>query len=131
MLTTHKGYQNSPYMKLALGADYLFDITSLVCGYRADRIFSARAHLGADLALDRIKPGGVADGLQKTGVFFAPGVHIGGSLNFRVTPKCEIYLEPQLAYQFTSTYAPRLSRFMPSAMLGVNYRLKNLFGSKH
>lgn len=128
MMTTHKGYTDSPYMKVALGADYVFDITNLINGYRADRMFSARAHVGADLAVDRIKDGGYASALQKTGVFFTPDVHIGGSLNFRVAPKCEIFFEPQLGYQFVGSYASRLARFTPSLMAGVNYRLKQKSG---
>lgn len=137
MTTTHKGNidNNAPYLKMALGADYIFDLTNFTHIYRSDRVFSTRTHIGANLAFDRLKTGRYLGALQQDGVFFTPDIHAGGSFNFRITPKFELYIEAQMAYQFKGSYASFLDRFIPSGLLGINYRLnkdffKNTFGKK-
>jgi len=110
---THKGKDNR-YTRTALGADYIVDVSDLSYGYNPDRLISTRTYAGVDLVLDHTK---------RQGTVFTPEVHAGIDLAVRVSPDFEVYLEPQLGFQFKGIYPSRLDKLTPSLMLGVNYTL--------
>lgn len=111
--TTHKGKDNR-YTRMAIGADYLVDVSDITYGYDPDRVVSARLFAGMDLALDHTR---------RQGDVFTPDVHAGADLAFRVSPAFEVYVEPQLGFQFKRLYPSRLDKLTPSLMIGVNYTL--------
>lgn len=108
---THKADAHR-FVRTALGADYLMDISALTRGYDPERSVSLRAYGGTDLGVDHVERG-------KT--IFAPDVHVGGEVVFRLSSSMEVYVEPQLSYQFKEVFGGSLFRFVPSVMVGINY----------
>lgn len=108
---THKADAHR-FVRTALGADYLMDISALTRGYDPERNVSLRAYGGTDLGVDHVERG-------KT--IFAPDVHVGGEVVFRLSSSMEVYVEPQLSYQFKEVFGGSLFRFVPSVMVGINY----------
>lgn len=110
---THKG-RKKRFVRTAVGADYMADISALTRMYDPMRQVSLRAYLGADMGVDKLKG---------RSAVFAPDIHFGGDVAFRISPELEVYAEPQLAYQFNNAFNSSLAGFVPSLMLGVNYKL--------
>lgn len=110
---THKG-RKERFVRMAAGADYIADISALTRMYDPARKVSLRAYAGVDMGVDKLK---------RNSAVFAPDIHFGGDVAFRISPELEIYAEPQLAYQFNNAFDSSLAGFVPSLMLGVNYKL--------
>ena len=87
------GYENSinnrRYARGMIGADYMADLTTLGKGYDTDHAVRLRALAGLDLGAD-YKQGGKPH--------FISEVHVGGQLGVRLSPRFELYVEPQAAY---------------------------------
>ena len=110
---THKG-RKERFVRMAVGADYIADISALTRMYDPMRKVSLRAYTGVDMGVDKLK---------RSSAVFAPDIHFGGDVAFRISPELEIYVEPQLSYQFNNAFDSSLAGFVPSLMLGVNYKL--------
>lgn len=78
------------FIPVTFAADYLFNVTNWVAGYKPDRIFTVEPFLGVNysLAKDAIN----SQGSNRAGVW---GIEAGAHLNFKISPNLSLYLEPK------------------------------------
>ncbi len=98
-----------------MGADYLFNFTNAICGYRADRVFDLSGALGA----------GFSHRQQTDKLFFGMDASLRGTFN--VNPFFGIYIEPRIQ-GFGKDYLPTsLGKskvdFVASASAGVQFKM--------
>ena len=106
------------YAKFMLGADLLANVTAMAFGHNPDRFFSTNVVGGFNLGYD----------YRPSTHKFIPDVHAGLQFAFRLNKEIELYVEPQLAYQFRRPveFMSNLMKFQPAVYFGMNY----LFGGE-
>ena len=104
------------YAKFMLGADLLANVTAMAFGHNPNRLFSTNVVGGFNLGYD----------YRPVKHQFIPDVHAGLQFAFRLNKEIELYVEPQLAYQFVRPIETmsNLMKFQPAVYFGMNY----LFG---
>lgn len=94
--------------------DYLFDLSTFGMGYNPNRLVSFRALAGADLSMD----------YYKGNIYTTPALHVGGQMGVRMSPTCEVFLEPQISHDLLHTRNDfRSGNVNGSLILGLNYSM--------
>lgn len=105
------------YIKGSVELDYMADLTAWSSGYNPDRICNLRIFGGVGLGADYMQ------GEYKAG--FAPDLHAGAQLAFRVNPAVELFAEPRVIHLFQTQESNMPSKTHLAAAVGLNYRLKH------
>lgn len=109
---------NHAYARAVAGADYLFDATTFARGYEEDRVVDVRLLAGANLGIHY-----AAHHDQK--FHFTSDIHAGAQMAFRVGPRAELYVEPQVGWLMGHINSDtRLHRIHPTFIAGFNYLLE-------
>lgn len=117
----HYGVNKSQPNFVAIEADYLMNLSSLLRGYSADRRFELLGLAGVEVE------GVFADGKKK----MAAGVHLGFQPRVYVSPTTYLYLEPRLgAYTDGIDMADTWHKYdwNASVMLGIGFRMNPISG---
>ncbi len=104
------------YAQMAVGGDYISDLSALAWGYNTERRLILRGLLGYNLGVD-YKAGDKAR--------FHSDIHVGGQLACRVSSTNELFLEPRLSYALHSRNGARWQRIKPSLVLGITHNMKS------
>lgn len=109
--------ENNSWSRMDFGADYLFNFTNAMMGYRADRIFEFTGGLGMNISQRQ----------RKSKTFFGLDASVRGT--WHVSPFCAIFVEPKLQ-GYGKNYLP--SRFgkynidiIASGLAGMQFNLRN------
>lgn len=97
------------------GLDYMTDLSAYTFGYNPDRLVDFLSFVGFNLGTD-----------YGMGHFrFLSDLHFGGQVGFNVGSTARLYLEPQMAYCFSSRIEEemRLPHWRPQLLLGLAYGL--------
>lgn len=109
------------YARIMAGADYMLDLSHLGMGYNPDRSVSLRGVAGLDLGTDL---------QRRSKAHFLAELHGGAQLAVKAGKNCEIYLEPQLAYEMSNKdYSGRIKHINARAYAGLNWKLNTTDGS--
>lgn len=108
---------NNYYTKGSVGLDYMADLTTWSGEYNPDRICNLRIFGGVGLGADYMQ------GTHKAG--FAPDLHAGVQLAFRVSPAVELFAEPRVIHLFRTQENNTPSKTHLAAAVGLNYRLRH------
>ena len=109
--------ENNSWTRMDFGADYLFNFTNALMGYRADRLFEFTGGVGMNLS----------QRARKKKTFFGLDASVRGSWN--LSPFCAVYVEPKLQ-GYGKNYLPtKMGKsnidLIASAMAGVQLNLRN------
>lgn len=103
--------------RMTLGADYLFDVTTLATSRMDQRPFNFRPLVGFNVGLAYMSN-------FDSRLHFQGDVHAGVQMGVNLSRRVELYLEPQISHVWSGYgEASRLTRVHPSVMAGLNYRL--------
>lgn len=108
----HDDYQQQ--LRFMLGGDYLFDIINMAYGYNPERRLGFRPLVGVNAGLARY---------SQAGLNVEGDVHTGAQFALRVARLTELYLEPQVAYNFAPDGGSRTNIVTPTVYLGFNHSM--------
>ncbi|MCQ2266787.1 MAG: hypothetical protein MJZ40_03660 [Bacteroidaceae bacterium] len=108
---------NHQSTEVLLGADYLFDITTLAKGYSYDNRFIMRVLVGANV-------GTYYQAKSKGSLNFLADAHTGAQIGVLAGKNTEIYIEPTVRYNVAGNISgSRLYNAFSHVMLGVSQRI--------
>lgn len=125
---THLRFESIPENRMnsleyaGIEADYQVDVTNLLGGYNANRLFSVRAAFGFS----------VGASYSDLDLKFVSGIQASAQAAFRLNDMLSLYIEPQGHFygnNFARISASRRNDIIFSTLVGLNYRFRRDNGS--